>query len=379
MQTDDRLGGNLIFSRGDIAALGDGLRISNPTFTGTTRGEDSFRFTAELVEPDAAPPERAKITTLAGEIALHNGPAVDVDAATGDLDIPTQRLDLTGQVRIETSDGYQIRAEKVTLDLRAGSLVAGDAVESTGPLGRIDSAACGWRRRRRPARRAASLSETASGWYTIRRTPNRGGSRCGRAGWRGGLSCGVAGAGPGAGGRGALRRAKHDATQPVEITADRLDLDQAAGSAVFTGTVKVGQGTLRLAADRVEVFYADSAASGTGRVQRMVANGNVTLTNGTEAAEAEHAVLRGRGRPDRHGRQRAADPGAERALEPDAAHRPQRGHGPARGPGADDLRARRRADDPAPRPAGDRGRSPGSPSRTSPRATRAGRCCATCR
>lgn len=82
----------------------------------------------------------------------------------------------------------------------------------------------------------------------------------------------------------------HDASQPVEITAERLDLDQAAGSAVFSGAVKVGQGTLRLAADRVVVFYADSAASGGGQVERMVADGNVTLSNGTEAAEAEHAT-----------------------------------------------------------------------------------------
>jgi lipopolysaccharide export system protein LptA len=83
---------------------------------------------------------------------------------------------------------------------------------------------------------------------------------------------------------------EHDATLPVEITADRLDLDQAAGTAVFTGTVKVGQGTLRLAADRVEVFYDDAAASGTGKVRRMVAEGNVTLTNGAEHAEADHAT-----------------------------------------------------------------------------------------
>lgn len=82
----------------------------------------------------------------------------------------------------------------------------------------------------------------------------------------------------------------HDASLPVEITADRLDLDQAAGTAVFIGTVKVGQGTLRLAADRLDVFYADDAAAGTGRVHRMVATGNVTLSNGTEAAEAESAV-----------------------------------------------------------------------------------------
>ena len=83
---------------------------------------------------------------------------------------------------------------------------------------------------------------------------------------------------------------EHDASLPVEITADRLDLDQAAGTAVFTGQVKVGQGTLRLAADRVEVFYDAASTEPTGKVRRMVATGNVTLANGSEAAEADHAV-----------------------------------------------------------------------------------------
>lgn len=135
----DRLGGNLIFSQGDIDALGQGLRITNPTFTGTTRGQDQFRFTAALVEPDAAPPERAKITTLAGEVVLHNGPTVELEADAGDLHIPTERLDVAGNVRIRTSEGYRMAAEQATLDLRAGSLVAGNTVETTGPLGRIDS------------------------------------------------------------------------------------------------------------------------------------------------------------------------------------------------------------------------------------------------
>ena len=135
----DRFGGDLSFSRGDIDALGKGLRITNPTFTGTTQGQDRFRFTAALVEPDAAPPERAKITTLAGEVALHNGPVVELEADSGDLHIPTERLDVAGNVRIRTSEGYRMAAEQATLDLRAGSLIAGNAVETTGPLGRIDS------------------------------------------------------------------------------------------------------------------------------------------------------------------------------------------------------------------------------------------------
>jgi lipopolysaccharide export system protein LptC len=138
VQTDDTIGG-VLFSPGDVEALGDGLRISNPVFTGTTRGEDRFRFTAALVEPDAAPPERAAITDLAGTLELRDGPTVRLSAATGDLDVPSQRLDMSGKVVIETSDGYKIDAERATLDLRAGAFVAGDRVLSTGPLGRITS------------------------------------------------------------------------------------------------------------------------------------------------------------------------------------------------------------------------------------------------
>lgn len=87
---------------------------------------------------------------------------------------------------------------------------------------------------------------------------------------------------------------QHDSTQPVEITSDALEVDQAAGKAIFTGTVKVAQGDLRLAADRLEVFYAQadapaSGAPGQGGIERMAASGNVTLTTGAEAAEAERA------------------------------------------------------------------------------------------
>lgn len=90
----------------------------------------------------------------------------------------------------------------------------------------------------------------------------------------------------------------HDATQQVEITAAALELDQAAGTAVFIGDVRVGQGLLRMAADRIEVFYAaegdaegdDGGEGTTGTIRRMFASGNVTLSNGTEAAEAERAT-----------------------------------------------------------------------------------------
>lgn len=83
---------------------------------------------------------------------------------------------------------------------------------------------------------------------------------------------------------------KHDASQPVEITADELTVDQATGSAVFVGNVVAGQGEMRLSAARVQVHYATENGQATGRIDRLVATGSVTLVNGAEAAEAAQAV-----------------------------------------------------------------------------------------
>lgn len=83
---------------------------------------------------------------------------------------------------------------------------------------------------------------------------------------------------------------KHDASLPVEITADALKVDQASNSAVFDGNVVAGQGGMRLSAGRVQVEYAAQNGSATGKVSRLVATGGVTLVNGAEAAEAQKAI-----------------------------------------------------------------------------------------
>jgi lipopolysaccharide export system protein LptA len=79
----------------------------------------------------------------------------------------------------------------------------------------------------------------------------------------------------------------HDASLPVEVTADSLSVNQADGTAIFKGNVVVGQGDMRLAAGEVRVIYASGTAS---RIERLEATGGVTLASGTEAAESREAV-----------------------------------------------------------------------------------------
>ncbi|SNT68629.1 lipopolysaccharide transport periplasmic protein LptA [Paracoccus seriniphilus] len=78
-----------------------------------------------------------------------------------------------------------------------------------------------------------------------------------------------------------------DSSAPVEVAADRLEVDQADGNAVFTGNVVIGQGEMRLSADRVTVEYANEEQS---RIRSMHAVGNVVLVSGGDAAEAREAV-----------------------------------------------------------------------------------------
>ncbi len=82
---------------------------------------------------------------------------------------------------------------------------------------------------------------------------------------------------------------KHDNSLPVEITADNLDLDQSGGTAVFAGNVELGQGDLRLSAAKVDVVYGKAGTSAQGTIDTVTASGDVVLSNGGEAAEAEMA------------------------------------------------------------------------------------------
>ena len=79
---------------------------------------------------------------------------------------------------------------------------------------------------------------------------------------------------------------KQDTSLPVEVKADSLAVNQADGSATFTGNVLVGQGEMRLSASTVRVEYGQGGKS----IEKLHATGGVTLASAKDAAEAREAV-----------------------------------------------------------------------------------------
>lgn len=78
---------------------------------------------------------------------------------------------------------------------------------------------------------------------------------------------------------------KTDTTQPVQVDADQLSVNQEDGNATFSGNVVITQGTMKLQAALVTILYsADRKA-----IESLRAEGGVTLAAGTDAATAETA------------------------------------------------------------------------------------------
>lgn len=88
----------------------------------------------------------------------------------------------------------------------------------------------------------------------------------------------------------ALSGLKQDPGLPVEVGADQLSIDQTTGTATFSGNVVIVQGAMKLSAASVVVEYLKGEGGATGKINRLIASGDVLLVTATEAAEAAEAI-----------------------------------------------------------------------------------------
>lgn len=74
---------------------------------------------------------------------------------------------------------------------------------------------------------------------------------------------------------------------PVDIDADRIEVQDRADRAIFSGNVVARQGNMRMNAARVTVAYTNA---GGVQVERIEASGGVTLRTPSETARGNFAI-----------------------------------------------------------------------------------------
>ena len=84
---------------------------------------------------------------------------------------------------------------------------------------------------------------------------------------------------------------EHDVQNPVDISADRLEVKQQENIALFTGNVVVSQSDMSLVSDRITVFYqGERDQNNSSSISRLDASGNVVMTSPTETIKSTWGV-----------------------------------------------------------------------------------------
>lgn len=79
----------------------------------------------------------------------------------------------------------------------------------------------------------------------------------------------------------------HDTNAPVDIDAQRIEVNDRSGRVIATGSVEIRQARLRLRAERMTVAYT---AGGNDQIQRVDATGGVILTSPSETIRGNTAI-----------------------------------------------------------------------------------------
>ena len=80
-----------------------------------------------------------------------------------------------------------------------------------------------------------------------------------------------------------------DTGAPIDVDAARIEIQDAANQAVFSGAVIIRQGKLTLNADSVKVLYSRDKA-GNPEMQRLDARGHVKLVSPSERATGNTGI-----------------------------------------------------------------------------------------
>jgi lipopolysaccharide export system protein LptA len=82
----------------------------------------------------------------------------------------------------------------------------------------------------------------------------------------------------------------HNSNAPVDVAADRLEVQDRADRAVFSGNVHVTQGELTLDTPRLTVAYAGGPGAGGVQIERLDAAGGIVVRSPSETARGDLGI-----------------------------------------------------------------------------------------
>ena len=244
-------------SLGQVELTADDLTMKNPSYFGVTKDGGRYQVRAKRAVVEFSRQQAPiKLIDVDGDLIRSNNVTTKLKAKHGLLDNANSQLELYDGIEIDTSNGMAARLSRATITMKEHRVVSKEPVTASTPTGNVRSAGM--------TLKTDTQEATFQGNVIVRL---------------------VGSGGQGVGGFG------RDARQPIEVNADRLDVNDASKTARFTGSVTATQGESTLKSPELTVTYEGKAASAqlsvspksdeqASRLSRLVASKGAVITAG---------------------------------------------------------------------------------------------------
>jgi lipopolysaccharide transport protein LptA len=259
----------------DVRISNDHLMMANPKYAGAGKDGSRHAVRARSAETDLISQKIIKLTAIEGELTQLSGTKIDLTAIRGTYDQETGVLELHEQIDVRSTDGMTAKLTAATVLTKENRIISNEPITATTASGSIRARTMEMETQRRLA--------TFTGDVAVRMTP------------------------PAATDPAPSEKEKPSTTalgpsfssnEPVDITSDRLIVDDEKRTAMFRTNVVARQGTATLLAPELDAVYAgrsalpgsastdaapDPAAS---RLTNLKARGGIVMTRDTDRATA---------------------------------------------------------------------------------------------
>ena len=105
------------------------LVMERPRLTGENNDHGPYVISAERAAQDAADPSLVRLYEIEGDIGLGGTDRARISAARGKFQQSNEKLELTGDVRVVTTSGYDFRSPTAYADFEEGTLTTNNPVD----------------------------------------------------------------------------------------------------------------------------------------------------------------------------------------------------------------------------------------------------------
>lgn len=124
------------YAKVDVEDLANDPRMSTPAYAGTTEDGAGITLAASAARP-ATEDRGASAERVVALMETPDGQKIALSAAAAALDQSAGRLDLAGEVTLETEAGYRLETEAMAARLDRTDVSSSTPVKVTGPMGDI--------------------------------------------------------------------------------------------------------------------------------------------------------------------------------------------------------------------------------------------------